>query len=99
MRVACNCVVGVIEQARFVGECLTVQPGDLLYFYTDGVTEAISETDSFYGEERLDRLLLSLPAESTAKHVNDTIAAEVDTFAGKHDQADDITMLSLRYRP
>ena len=99
MRVACNCVVGVMDQARFAGEQLTVQPGDLLYFYTDGVTEAISEAETFYGEERLDRLLLSLPVGATTQCVNDTIAADLDAFAGKREQADDITMLSLRYRP
>lgn len=95
---ACNCVVGVMDDATFKAEALVIKPGDLLYFYTDGVTEAIAEDDSFYGEERLDALLRSQPLDSTVAHVNQVVATDVETFAGRHEQADDITMLSLRYQ-
>jgi phosphoserine phosphatase RsbU/P len=86
-----------IEDTHFRSETLTLEPGDTLYFYSDGVTEAIAEDESFFGEERLDALLQNISPEMPVADLNQAIITAVDQFAGAHEQADDITMLTLRF--
>jgi PAS domain S-box-containing protein len=45
--------VGMIEDARYEAECLTLNPGDRLYFYTDGVIEALNGAEEEFGHGRL----------------------------------------------
>jgi len=75
---------------------ITLQPGDGLLLYTDGVTEAANPDGELFGERRLiaaaDRY-----AEQPPKAFVEAIKAEIDGFATGAPQADDITMLALRY--
>lgn len=75
----------------------TMAPGDALVLYTDGVTEAMDEEQRCYGNDRLEALVGSMgdvePAQAAA-----AIEADVRAFAGTAEQADDITILVLRYR-
>ena len=75
----------------------TMAPGDALVLYTDGVTEAMDEEQRCYGNDRLEALVGSMgdvePAQAAA-----AIEADVRAFAGAAEQADDITILVLRYR-
>ncbi len=73
---------------------LTLTPGDALYLYTDGVTEAANNKDDLFTEERLEAIL-----RETAGHPNDMIravAAAVRAFVEGAPQSDDITALALR---
>jgi len=45
--------IGMIDDAKYTPECLTLLPGDRLYFYTDGVTEAMDANEEEFGEVRL----------------------------------------------
>ena len=75
---------------------LTLAPGDVLYLYTDGVSEAMNERDEVYGEERLGEDLARLCAESC-----DGILQALLVVLGEHtagaEQSDDITMVAFRY--
>ena len=75
---------------------LTLAPGDVLYLYTDGVSEAMNERDEVYGEARLGEDLARLCARSC-----DDILRELLVVLGEHaggvEQSDDITMVALRY--
>ena len=74
----------------------TLAPGDEIYLYTDGVTEATDSENNLYGEERLLALLNSmgdLPGEEICRAVK----ADMDAFVGDAPQFDDITMLYLKY--
>ena len=73
---------------------MQLQPGDVLYLYTDGVTEATNAQEKLYGDERLQRLL-NAHAGDSAQAVCDCVKADVDAFAGDAEQFDDITMLCL----
>lgn len=78
-----------------VGE-VTLAPGDVLVIYSDGVTEASSDADEFFGDERLEATMRQhpqLPAAELARK----IAATVHTFSGK-EQEDDLTLLVARAR-
>ncbi len=92
-----NVVVGVMEGKSFARETLVLRPGEALFLYTDGVTEAIDDAHALYGEERMDRRLSSLPPGASVQELLRSIAADVAAFSGSQDQADDITMLALRY--
>ncbi|MCE1203063.1 MAG: SpoIIE family protein phosphatase [Holophagaceae bacterium] len=68
----------------------TLEPGDSLIFYTDGLTEAQAPDDAFYGEDRLESLLAQ-PAED----LQAAILADVVAFGEGRPLADDLTLLLL----
>ena len=76
----------------------TLSKGDRLFLYTDGVTEAQSPAGELYGNQRLQDTLNTpgLPAERNEILIA-RVQADIDRFAAGEPQADDITMLSLRY--
>jgi serine phosphatase RsbU (regulator of sigma subunit) len=75
---------------------LTLQPGDSLYLYSDGVTEAFDARDEEFGAERLEACLRAAAGATAAALVEASLSA-VRSFAGEHPQSDDITAMSLRY--
>jgi phosphoserine phosphatase RsbU/P len=72
---------------------VTLDPGDLLLFYTDGVTEATAPDGELYGDERL-RSLFMAHADEEPGAIRDAILASVREFAPV--QRDDITLLLLK---
>ena len=91
-------VVGILEDASFEEEAVTLTPGDRLVFYTDGVSEAQSPSGELFGEERLYELIASLPRDLSAREVTDRIVARVNEFLGGAEAGDDITLMVLRVR-
>ncbi|MCK7595608.1 PP2C family protein-serine/threonine phosphatase [Pseudomarimonas salicorniae] len=91
--------LGILPGAEFRSQALQLQPGDTLYLYSDGVTEAVSEDGSFFGEPRLEAELAELTAQPglSAKQWVEANLASVIGFSDDHHQADDITILVLRY--
>ena len=71
-------------------------PGDLLFLYTDGVTEARDVGERMFSEDRLKYLLLSAEGGDAEAIVGLTVAA-VKAFEGETEQADDITVLALAF--
>jgi sigma-B regulation protein RsbU (phosphoserine phosphatase) len=89
-------VLAGLEDMRFTRSETVIDEGDMLYLYTDGVTEAMDPGMSLFGEKRLleaaDGYCESDLADMLAK-----IKREIDLFADGAEQADDITMLALKY--
>ena len=84
------------KRKSYQQEVIQLQPGDEIFLYTDGVTEATNAHNELYGEERLLRLLNTfgdIPMEEICARVK----AHVDAFVGDAPQFDDITMLGFRY--
>ena len=75
---------------------LDLHPGDRLFVYTDGVPEAINEKEKAYGTERLVNTLNTLTQASEEATLRDVLL-DVEAFAGKAEQFDDITMLGFTY--
>lgn len=73
-----------------------LSPGDEIYLYTDGVTEATDSENRLYGEERLVRFLNTLHGLS-GEEICHAVKADVADFVGDTPQFDDITMLYLKY--
>jgi sigma-B regulation protein RsbU (phosphoserine phosphatase) len=88
--------LGAIENLDYDVKKISLQPGDTVFIYTDGVTEAMNAQQELFGEERL---LASLQQAGTLplKDVVRRMTSDIMTFAAGAQQADDITMLALRY--
>lgn len=92
-----NFVLGGMENVRYTKNELKLSYNDILYLYTDGVTEATNKNNQLFGEEKLNETLSSsnnYKAEKICKIVKE----EIDEFVGDNEQFDDITMLCLRYK-
>ena len=73
-----------------------LEPGDTIFLYTDGVTEANNLSEELYGEERL-RTLLNKESASGVEEICKDVKADVDIFSEGREQFDDITMLCIKY--
>lgn len=84
------------EGIRYRGNELQLAPGDSIYLYTDGVTEATDASTQLYGEERL-HTVLEKCKDAAPEVICDEVKKDVDSFVGEAPQFDDITMLCLKY--
>ena len=88
--------VATMEGLKFRPSEFTLNPGDSLYIYTDGVAEATNSSNELYGTDRM----IATLNETVNMKVDEVLAVmkkSVDDFTGDAPQFDDITMLSLRY--
>ena len=86
-----------MEDVRYKAGSLQLDPGDKIFQYTDGVTEATDADNKLYGMERLENVLNANLGQS----LNDILPAikkDIDQFVGNAPQFDDITMLCLEYK-
>ena len=99
MNVKRNFVLGGMDELDFQQQEIMLERGDKLFLYTDGVTEALSEDEELYGEERLEKCLNGLDAEHTdLSGILDTVQKSLDAHVQEAEQSDDITMLALEYK-
>ena len=86
--------VGLFPDLEFNVEKVRLEPGDLLVAFTDGVTEAKSATDDFYGDDRLREVVMG--DTSGAEIALDNLLTTLREFTLGAQQSDDITLLALR---
>ena len=91
-----NFVLAGMEGLRYKEQQLQLQPGDEIYLYTDGVTEAHDINKQLFGEERL-RASLNETAGMTTDEICKKVKKDVDVFQGEAEQFDDITMLCIHW--
>jgi sigma-B regulation protein RsbU (phosphoserine phosphatase) len=75
---------------------LRLEPGEGLYLYTDGVTEALNESEEQFSTPRLEAFLAGGAAAPASDLVLGSLGA-VQGFVGRAPQFDDITVMALRY--
>jgi serine phosphatase RsbU (regulator of sigma subunit) len=92
-----SCPVGLVPAAEYVAACTKLLPGDTLILFSDGVTEAADPDEQLFGVARL-REVLAGQHEAPLDHIQKTVLESVERFARGASQADDITLLLLRYR-
>jgi sigma-B regulation protein RsbU (phosphoserine phosphatase) len=90
-------LAGIEPGLRVSRSSIDLLPGDTLVLYTDGVTEAMSESDELFGDERLLAQLAAEPGRGPAETVSGLVGA-VRRFVGKREPSDDIAILALRRR-
>jgi phosphoserine phosphatase RsbU/P len=88
--------LGVVEKISFQSNKIEIKPGEKLFLFTDGVTDAFNEKEIAYGTEKLESFLLqrlNIPIESIVKES----LTEVSAYVGDASQSDDITLLAIAY--
>ena len=96
MKTRSGMLLAGMEGMKYRKNELQLMPGDTLYLYTDGVTEATDNNTELYGEERLLNFVSALETtepESLCKLIKE----DVDKFVGTAPQFDDITMLAVNF--
>lgn len=92
-----NLIMAWKNNARYKEYEVTLNPGEVLFLYTDGVTEAMNPEKAQFGAPRLQETVNSNLGVSL-KEFTSSVKNEIDAFAAEAEQADDITMLVLRYK-
>ncbi len=87
--------LGVDTGVEMGQNSLHLAPGDILFFYTDGITEAFSPTDEIFGEDRLYTVLNDLPPAS-ASEILEAVDKAVVNFISDAPVSDDITLLVVK---
>jgi sigma-B regulation protein RsbU (phosphoserine phosphatase) len=91
-------VLGLLDLGDFPTNHYTLEPGDTIVLYTDGVPEALNEKEDFFTGERLLEVLSRL-GPSGAAQISVAVMSAVKEFAGKAQQSDDITVMAIRFTP
>ncbi|MGM9552298.1 MAG: SpoIIE family protein phosphatase [Clostridia bacterium] len=90
-------VLAGMEGVKYRQKEIQLMPGDRIFLYTDGVTEATDKNNQLYGEERLLKTVNQNIGKDT-KDLCEAVKMEVDKFVGNAPQFDDITMLSVELK-
>ncbi len=89
--------VGLVPEAQYSAVCLKLEPGDTLVLFTDGVTEAMDPEEQLFGVPRL-RQVLTGQIECPLEQLQKCVLEAVENFTRGARQADDLTLLIVRYR-
>lgn len=89
-------VLAGMEGMKYQSGCIKLSPGDRIFQYTDGVTEATNAAHELYGMERLTDILVR-NADKPPAELLPAVKADIDAFVGDAPQFDDITMLCVKY--
>jgi sigma-B regulation protein RsbU (phosphoserine phosphatase) len=90
-------IAGAMPGMKYTTHSITLAYGDMLFLYTDGVTEAMNEQQDLYTDERLLEFLDTTDA-AQPEPVIDAVNSSIHSFAGTAEQSDDITMLAMKYK-
>lgn len=93
-----NIAVGILHDKCFIKEELQLNGGDLLFLYTDGLTEAENKTLELYSEDRLISNLKAINNYGDPKYVIEKLEASTIEFVAGNQQSDDLTMLAIQYK-
>ncbi len=89
-------ILGYLEDFQYSSGRIKLEPGDRLFLYTDGVTEAFNKQEEVYGDERLKFFLQQVPGNSIEALVKGVLK-EVSDHSTGIPQSDDITVLSILF--
>ena len=92
-----NIVIGAFEEAWYTNFEFTLEKGDKMLLYTDGLTEATDAHDQLFGRERAIQAL-DVYKDKSPKAIIEGVKSRVDEFVGQAPQFDDLTMLCLEFR-
>ena len=92
-----NFVMGPMDGMPFAEQKITFKRGDLIFIYTDGVTEALNVADEEYLPDRLIKFMNSTDCRADLETLLKNIRGDVADHVGEAAQSDDITMFALRF--
>ncbi len=90
--------LGIVENVEKIlkNHTVTIETGDVLVMYTDGIPEAWNVERQLYGFERLEESIKRHAEKSTAKEIYEGILEDVYKFMGGYPQADDVTLMVMK---
>ena len=88
--------LGVMGDMDFGVKTITLEKGDSMYLYTDGVNEAMDAGGNEYSYERLEEYLRSTAGKKSTEIVSGSLD-DINSFVGSAEQSDDITVLMVKY--
>ncbi|MGL6195440.1 MAG: SpoIIE family protein phosphatase [Thermoguttaceae bacterium] len=88
--------LGIDISGNYESSSICLSKNDVLYLYTDGVTEALNINDELFGENRMLDCLTQLHGK-TASEINAAVHRAVNNFVGEATQSDDVTAITFRY--
>ena len=92
-----NFVLGPMDGIPFVEQRVNFKRGDLIFLYTDGVTEALNVADEEYLPDRLIAFMNSIDCRADLQTLLKNVRGDVSKHVGAAEQSDDITMFALRF--
>ena len=93
-----NLPVGALSDWNYEGQQTQLKPGDMLFLYTDGLSEAKNSKGKLLGRKYVNKLAAEHATDSPQQLV-DLMEAEVHRHAGNAEQSDDITLLAIKWQP
>ncbi len=93
-----NSPLGFFECEEYWSHAVPMEEGDLFFFYSDGITEAMNPSGELYGEERL-LSCLKENSDINSKGFIEAVRRDVEGFTGNTVFNDDLTCMAFRYLP
>ncbi|MCR5049657.1 MAG: SpoIIE family protein phosphatase [Paludibacteraceae bacterium] len=95
--VVANLPLGIDPDFEFQAQSTQIAYNEVLFLYTDGLTEAENDRHEQYGEERMLQMLGGM-ADNTPRYIIRKMQEDVEAFVDGAQQSDDLTMLAIRYQ-
>ena len=76
---------------------ITLRPDDMLFLYTDGVTETMDKNNNLYSEGRLEETLNHIDGSLSVQEIIAEVRKDIDAHTVGAEQSDDITMLGVKF--
>jgi phosphoserine phosphatase RsbU/P len=89
-------VIGAMPEVKLESRTMKLDPGDVIFMYTDGVTEATDNSNELFSESRLKQGLAALGSQNVNEIIR-VMSGEIECFTRGAVQSDDITMVVLKY--
>ena len=86
---------GLLPVAQYEEGSTVLEKGDVLVCFSDGISEATNSSDELWDESEVEKLLRTASG-ATAREMTERIVHAADAFAGDAEQADDMTVVTLR---
>ncbi len=97
MKIKPGLVLAALENMHYTEAKIFLESGDIIFLYTDGVTEAMNSKGELFSENRLKNSLNKMSFNISSKEIIQEMLIEIDKFTTNTNQTDDITMLALKY--
>jgi sigma-B regulation protein RsbU (phosphoserine phosphatase) len=88
---------GVMPGVKYEDKKVKMSAGDIVYLYTDGISEAMSMTREEYGNERLEGMIKK-NAKASAEYINSSLISDLAEFVGDAEQSDDISLIVMKIK-
>ncbi len=89
-------LLGILDDVTFEEEIVALREGDVIVFYTDGISEAAAADGEMFGDDRLTEFVRTLPRDLPAQAVADRVLQEVACHLGAVEPQDDCTLVVVR---